>query len=152
MPAMPVMPLMPVMPVGCQCVSAPVVIATRQTITAAMVKKLFVMEIIPYLAPRIRALDQARTSGQDVFLWSGLRAVRQASHNLSFSRREPRGLFCLARHVPRFAAAPQVRLGPYHAGKSAAAPLSRASATSGSSVLSCKLSSFATAAKTDLAI
>src|SRR5271166_35505 len=61
--------------------------------------------------PRIRGLDEARTSGQDVFLRSGLRAVRQAFHNLNFFRRETLGLSCLACHVSRFATAP-VLAGP----------------------------------------
>jgi hypothetical protein len=48
-----------------------------------MIKKLFVMTKNPSFAPRI-GLDEARTSDQDVFLLSGVRAVRQAFHNLSF--------------------------------------------------------------------
>src|SRR5271165_6404376 len=55
--------------------------------------------------PRIRGLDEARTSGQDVFLRSGVRAVRHAFHNLNFFRKETLGSSCLARAVPRFATA-----------------------------------------------
>ncbi len=104
-----------------------------------------------------RALEEPRTSGQDVFLESGLRAVGQAFHNLNCFRRETLGLSCLARPLPRFAttrvlAGPNtswvaVQTGPVPRRKSAAAPLSTASATSGSSVLSCNLRPLATAAK-----
>src|SRR5271155_5755282 len=107
--------------------------------------------------PRIRGLDETRTSGQDVFLWSGHRAVRHAFHNLNLSvgkRWDRLALLAPCRATRRVPSSPartlrgkRVRLGVYPARKSAAAPLWTASATSGSSVLSCNLSPLATAAK-----